>query len=315
MLPKRRPNDLYKLTPELKEATDKAIRALLADLDLQQSVEARPLTGSALLETNSIAAYKKHLRGLYFFCSLVGDYDSLLILLECPPEPFCPSMSPSSIVDFIRFKRQEKGAPFFRQGSNQQCMDVFGNPVVCMGVLHSARNNHLGNFEDSCNNCKRLWSQQSFHGCVVHAGRPQLNAMKTSRKQSAGYRAKGDMALTPMEVQDIRQYLLTTNQLSDLRLFVMIIMSIKLFLCSDKILQIKVENLVPDVCVIRNDHVVESLAFEIQGKSDDVPVTLTLWADNDLPHLCCVRLLLAYIGLSGISNGYLFPGKSEGHIS
>ncbi|KAH9097852.1 hypothetical protein LEN26_016941 [Aphanomyces euteiches] len=133
MLPKRRPNDLYKLTPELKEATDKAIGALLADLDLQQSVEARPLTGSAPLETNSIAAYKKHLRGLYFFCSLVGDYNSLLILLECPPEPFCPSMSPSSIVDFIRFKRQEKGAPFFRQGSNQQCMDVFGNPVVCMG--------------------------------------------------------------------------------------------------------------------------------------------------------------------------------------
>jgi hypothetical protein len=138
--------------------------------------------------------------------------------------------------------------------------------------------------------------------------------MKHSRIKSSGYTAKGDMALTPMELQDIRMRLLSTNKLEDLRLLTMILLSIKLFLRSDEIINMKIEDVVEDVTIVK-DSFIEALALRVQGKSDSSPVILSLWADDIIPEFCPVRHLLVYLHLSGISQGYLFPGHIDGHIA
>jgi hypothetical protein len=104
--------------------------------------------------------------------------------------------------------------------------------------------------------------------------------MAQSRKDAADYVSEGDCALTPMEVVNMRNVLLSTNNLDDFRLFVMILISIKLFLRSDEVVRMKICQLVKDVSVVQKCGVVECLAFKVKGKTDKKPVTLALWADH-----------------------------------
>jgi hypothetical protein len=44
-----------------------------------------------------------------------------------------------------------------------------------------------------------------------------------------------------------------------------------------------------------------------KDKSDPVPVTLMMWRDHELPQFCPVCHLLAWVRLSVIKDGFLFP--------
>ena len=57
------------------------------------------------------------------------------------------------------------------------------------------------------------------------------------------------------------------------------------------------------------------MLLKSKGKTDKKPVTLSLWADNEVPQMCPIRHLLAYIYLADIKNGFLYPGSDQGHIS
>jgi integrase len=52
-------------------------------------------------------------------------------------------------------------------------------------------------------------------------------------------------------------------------------------------------------------------AVRIQGKSDEEEVILCIWRDDDVPELCLVRALLAWVSLSGYQGGYLFPNPKD----
>ena len=82
---------------------------LLSLLQLTQSSVSTSIEGTRTLEHKSIVAYEKHIRGLSYICSLIGDYDSMLILLDKSPLPFCPAMDSKIIADFINYKRNKKG--------------------------------------------------------------------------------------------------------------------------------------------------------------------------------------------------------------
>ncbi|SPQ99558.1 unnamed protein product (mitochondrion) [Plasmodiophora brassicae] len=80
----------------------------------------RPVTGSKPLAKNSVHAYGKHIRGLRYYCCLVGDYDSLLVLQDDAPSDHCPSMSAKTLSNFVRFKKGVKRTPL---------VDASGVPV------------------------------------------------------------------------------------------------------------------------------------------------------------------------------------------
>jgi hypothetical protein len=308
---------------EVAKKADIAVKILLEGLPSKQSLERRSHVGSAPLRPNSCSTYKKHIRGLQYFCTLIGDYESYLILLDHPPEPFCPAMNSKTIADFIRFKKGNPGDPFIPDKIGLQRTDVLGRKMVCMGgwidprnvdqclsaigALHAARGDHIGNYEKQCQQCREMPVLRD--GCDIHIGKPQIwrrgnpcltsevkNAMKQSRLDSSGYIAQGDMALTPMELQNVRMRLLSTNKLEDLRLYTMILLSIKLFLRSDEVINLKLEDIVKDVCIVKDGGIVEALAFRVQGKSDNVPVILSLWADDSIPEFCAT-LYKAFISV------------------
>jgi hypothetical protein len=104
------------------------------------------------------------------------------MLQENAPRPFCPSISASTISEFIRWNQKASGKPFLNR-NREPIMDVLGRPMLCNGglndprnvlqfnsaviVLHSSRNQH-GHYLERCMECVVL--ERSGSG---HLGNPQ----------------------------------------------------------------------------------------------------------------------------------------------
>ncbi|KAI8832994.1 hypothetical protein BJ741DRAFT_613433 [Chytriomyces cf. hyalinus JEL632] len=103
-------NQRFKIQLEYQAAMDAGIKASLERLSLTQSATSVPAHGSKPLKDNSLLAYAKHINGLRYMCTLLGDHDSQLMLLDNPPaRP--PSVNKETIVKFINFKREKEGTP------------------------------------------------------------------------------------------------------------------------------------------------------------------------------------------------------------
>ena len=63
----------YQLSNEMIARTDSEVVKLLSVLKLQQSVVKVEHTGNKPSETNTKDTYWKHIRGLRYFCSLIGN--------------------------------------------------------------------------------------------------------------------------------------------------------------------------------------------------------------------------------------------------
>jgi integrase len=119
----------------------------------------------------------------------------------------------------------------------------------------------------------------------------------------------GALSLLPGDVRDLRRALLG----SDLQAFlsyVMILLGIKLFLRSDELLTLCM-NQFDNRLYIVNDDEVRGIALYIKGKSDRRKQYLYIWADENCPEFCPLRHLLVYVAVSGNTSGYLFPFLQE----
>jgi hypothetical protein len=282
----------YFIDSKYQKLADLGVTELLKKLELSKSAHAIKLTGTRSLTENSVASYGKHFRGLRHYCSIVGDYSGLLILLDTPPEPFCPAMDPHTVANFIRYKRGIKGDPLLDEETEAQIVDVFGNPVYCqggwkdpknvdqllsaVGALHSARG-HRGHFIDFCDECIALDGNKEYQGCRFHRGAPRLwrqgnpkdcdlmtNVVNRNSKDGSDYMAQGDSPLTPWEVMDIRTHLMSSNDLADLQFYVMMIVSIKLFLRSEEVVDLSHVQINKDISIISSSGHVEGLALTIK---------------------------------------------------
>jgi hypothetical protein len=70
--------DVMRLSPHLTDITVQGLVAAFRSLNL--AVESNDLLGSRNVANNSKSAYHKHIRGLFKFLSMIGDYVSLLVL-------------------------------------------------------------------------------------------------------------------------------------------------------------------------------------------------------------------------------------------
>lgn len=247
---------------------------------------------------NTVRAYQKHLDGIRDFCILTGDYESMLLLLEKPSEPFCPAMSPSTIANYIRFKRGEKEQKLVDASTEQPLKDIFGKEIFCVqqwidpknvdqflsaiGTMHASKD-HRESFFDCCKECivEHKGDKNSIV-CRFHKGQPLLwrkgnpkncslieNVVRKNTKDGSGYVAQGDS----WELLDIREFLLNSNELFDFEIFVMILILVKLFLRQDEVSTLQICSFKKDLSVVSLDGFVDGLGVEIQGKSGKKPVS------------------------------------------
>ena len=116
----------------------------------------------------------------------------------------------------------------------------------------------------------------------------------------------GAYQLLPKEVRDIRNALISRNNLYDIQLFTAIIISINLFLRADEMASLNTAKIVPNLCQFEHG-ILRILYIQVKGKCDGRWVTLKLHRKDDCTDLCPVRHLLAYVYAADIKDGWLFP--------
>ncbi|TPX72008.1 hypothetical protein CcCBS67573_g05975 [Chytriomyces confervae] len=113
--------------------------------------------------------------------------------------------------------------------------------------------------------------------------------MAQSTQNTAGYQALGDSLLTPQELLNIRQHLMGKG-LAGFQEWTMLLTE---FNCINW-----------DITVFSPNGEIEGIGFTLLRKADSSPVNVIMWQLDDLPMLCPVKHILAWIYMTGISSGY-----------
>ncbi|KAJ3089697.1 hypothetical protein HDU96_003694, partial [Phlyctochytrium bullatum] len=342
------------ITEPMKEAANREVENLINQWMLYREAELPPQATALLgakadvLKSRTLLTYFQHFKGLRNFFTLIGDYESLVILYGKNNLHFFPSMRWQSLAKYVLYKYGEKGQPL--RYNDTDVKDVDGNVITCtgtwnapkileqflaaVGALHVARGQR-GDYRDVCPACcLQAQTDENFNGCQQHrgdarrwrCGEPKneqrlLNTIKAIRIERAGYQEKGSTYLLPSEMHQIRDSLVNSSTLENLQLWVMFLLGTRLFLRSDELLNLKISN--PrnpnstDNCInwqitlVNDNGDVELLGFNIRGKSDHRPIVLTVWEEERVPKMDVIRPLLAYIHLARLRGGFLFPEHDE----
>jgi hypothetical protein len=174
-------------------------------------------------------------------------------------------------------------------------------------------------------------------GCRSHRGNPLLfqsgdpteskvfnNAKNWLKSKQRDHIIAGATPITPFQLLKIRKRLLSSNCVADLQMYVLILISINLFLRSNEATGeiedpetkkmiytgLSVSSIVSELCVV-NDGVVEAIALKVMGKTDKKYHTLTLWRNHENTQFCPVAHLLIYIYVIDLRKGPLFPSSEE----
>ncbi len=321
-----------------RKSAEEGVTKYLEEKGLALESTSRPLTGSKNLKENSIRDYDKHYTGLYKFCAMIGDHESLLVLNRKAPSVFCPSMNARTIALYMRYKTCEAGEVLLDE-NDTEVKDVLGSVVKSVGkwkdpgnlnqflaavsAIHAARDQD-GQYLEPCQHCVAAYNEDNRStGCRYHPGefriwrrgnprKSQLvqNVYKQCEDLCSGHVIRGSYQLLPEELMEIRNLCLSTGKLEDLQLWCIILVSIFLFLRHDEFHAIKISDIQRDLSCVTETKIAH-LCIKVKGKSDIRPQNLVLWAADDAPLLCPIRHLLTYIHLSGIQDGYLFPNLSD----
>ena len=153
-----------KMSKKLKEMEEKGLNAVLEKLQLVYSSSESKLTGSKPIEEATSKAYEKHYKGLKYFFSMIGDYESLLILQSKAPKK-CPSMNVDSICLFFDWELKPRGKLLGIKDIRDVEIKATGswagpvNVEQCRSAItavHQARGEG-GPYVEPCDECNRLY--------------------------------------------------------------------------------------------------------------------------------------------------------------
>ena len=161
--------------------------------------------------------------------------------------------------------------------------------------------------------CQYIMTTYGFYrSCQEHANNPPLKSKGNVLTHALckntydawlklklnTHQTKGCGQLYPREVRKLRDYLLGAGDVASIQMWVMILLCVRLFLRSDEVLTLRVDNFVhayypkqrnienspPETglraltqCQVVNNEAVESITMEIQGKCDKQPTWLCLF--------------------------------------
>jgi hypothetical protein len=221
---------------------------------------------------NTDKTYYTTLRALRWWCCLIGEYESLLVLQDKVPKE-CPSMNPRTLELFARYKTLLPGTNLSApdsKGKEKLILDVLNRPIVakaangdmlkpawggpqshdtfCAAVkrIH-LRIRQVGQFQDQCDECLKIPLADRFKGCNQHPGNPRVRRlgdpttsveMIGSKKQNlsdhADHTPDGAQPLMPSEMVRLRAYWTSRESLEDLQSWVIFLVSCRLLLRSNE---------------------------------------------------------------------------------
>ena len=128
------------ITKNIRFLKDREYLGYLKRWNVKVSPHSAAMMHSGILgdETPSVGSsqemYDSHFHGLHDFCTLIGDYNSLIIL-DPSVKKNAISMDVRSIKLYMKFKFLKKGQVLF-DGNKVQVFDVCGSPIYCSGDIN-----------------------------------------------------------------------------------------------------------------------------------------------------------------------------------
>ena len=126
-----------------------------------------------------------------------------------------------------------------------------------------------------------------------------------------GNRRQPTEQMLPCYGWQICDRLLSSNSMIDLQTFVIVMVSICLFLQFDHFVDIELSHFEQKLFVFDSYGNIQALCMRVYGKSDAGWTHLFLWTDEECPEFCPGSILLCYVHCAGIKGGFLFPSKEE----
>ncbi|KAJ3255544.1 hypothetical protein HK103_006180 [Boothiomyces macroporosus] len=341
---KKAPKELYIVDKEIEQLAKIGVGKVVEKYGLvfpTRSTKYVPKTSSAQSTKDMDEGAIKLMK--YFFKN-TGRYENLLMLMDEPPlNP--PSMCDSDLALILKFKDETNKGKVLKDFYGEIVVDVGNRPVICQGGWKAQTNvkrfnsvitkihqqfDEDGRYTRECEECFKVVNEKGGMSCNAHVGDPRPRRKGNPSlgrfwkddkhhllKVQSVNPVNGAIPLTPMYVLRIRERLLFDN-LPGLQFYVLMILSIKLFLRSEEAIRSDKDNtqgLTIDSIDLEGsifqDGVLEGLLVKVKGKTDTTPVHLLLWADNDNTLLCPIRHLLVYVYYLQIKDGPLFPDISE----
>eukprot|EP00980_Cylindrotheca_fusiformis_P018771 scaffold6255_cov118-Cylindrotheca_fusiformis.AAC.1 len=156
---------------------------LRAELEARgKRLDTSPRYSTRRLQPNTLDNYEKFLRMLWDFLAMIGEYDSMLILLVLPPRQ-CPSMDLKVIRHFINHRCQQPRSPIFFDDGVTPLKDIDQQHVLAEGTIQNthffdslfaainlihSRANQTGSYIQQCAVCFDRFERHEPHGCPHH---------------------------------------------------------------------------------------------------------------------------------------------------
>jgi hypothetical protein len=223
----------YEIPADCKQHGDREIEKLLTKWELTVDKVATSLIGNRPIELGTTAKqYMNLIHGFKFYCYLVGDAESLVILLEKKPS-FCPSINPKTIANYVKFKTEAKdeihcgidgnpvkdylGTTFNNDGGWKDPL-VSRQLMAALHLAHAARG-QAGPYQEKCEQCLSGKTACNRPHSIPHLwrlGDPTKvslvsNQQKSVIKSNKEYVVQGDMPVTVDELLKIRNHLVSQN--------------------------------------------------------------------------------------------------------
>jgi hypothetical protein len=222
----------------------------------------------------------------------------------------------------------------FAQGGWNSPVSI-GQLFSSISAIHEAHGMGKSEYTEKCKNCYLLFQKNvSTLGCDRHhcsrkiyrTGNPTHSANLQNDKKYCesllvDHKTRGGAALSPLDLLQIREYLMAQGTLKGFMLWTMICCNIRIFLRGgDELCHINMDankpdcpaSYLPTISQINADGKCEGIGLKVKGKTETKTPScnLVLWADKECPDFCPVIPILTWIKVSGITSGYLFPPNS-----
>ena len=291
---------------------------------------------------NTEANYEQSLKQMWNFLAIVGDYESMLILLSKPP-PNCPSMSRDRIVQYVHHRFAEPLTPLTKDGTSHgdRVKCALGNSMSSEGSVQNCRwldsifaslaevhlcNDRNGQYEEQCLHCntakdfcpthkeKKVYTKIQNRGDPTSS--PQVKKVKKwlkSETVARGYSPDHKSPFLPGDITTMHKAV-TASQFDiwNFQNYLVILDAVEHGCRFDSMGRIEVATF--EVCqehwVLKNG-VITNIAQRVREKTDKRDYDYRIHFQDYIPQRCLARHLLVFVHCLNILEGYLFLDKPD----
>jgi hypothetical protein len=164
------------LSPDYVTATLNGITEATKKLNLTLNDSSHELLKKSRLSDNAHVSYLKHLRGLFRFLVMIGDYESILIFSNQKQRHIMQSMSAKNIALYMLYKTNKKDTLLKPLDGGEEIKDIVtGEKIKCAGGWNSIENadqflstitnihkviGQSGSYSEPCPDCVKLYLEK-----------------------------------------------------------------------------------------------------------------------------------------------------------